>query len=254
MGISAVIITFNEEAHIRQCLDSLSFADEIVVLDSYSTDNTTEIVREYTDNLHFRKFEGFSDQRNAAIDLTKEEWILLVDADEVITDGLAADLQNAVKQGTHNAYRMPRLTYFLGRPIRHCGWYPDYQLRLALKSKAKIPYRLVHESMEVDGSCGVLKNDILHYSYDNLTQYIQKMVLYAHSAAEQKVLEKRKLKLSDLLLVPGLTFLKTYIARKGFLDGLHGFVLSNLSACSVFIRYAMLWEMTSVKKRKGASK
>ena len=246
--LSAVVITYNAEIDIANCLRSLMFADEIIVVDSFSTDKTVEIVRQFTDNISFREFKGFSDQWNAAIDLAQHEWILMIGADEVVTDGLKTEIKCAVADGECDGYQMPRLTYFLNRAIRGCGWYPDYQLRLARKSKFRIPYRLVHETMEIDGKCGTFKNNIIHYSYRSLSDYTRKMVLYARSAAEQKQLEGRKFRINDLLFVPGLTFLKMYILKQGFRDGLHGYILSALTECSVFLRYAILWEMTMQSK------
>lgn len=246
--LSAVVITYNAEIDIANCLQSLTFADEIIVLDSFSTDRTLEIARQFTDKVSSREFTGFSNQWNAAIDLAQHEWILMVGADEVLTDGLISEIQYAVEKGACDGYRMPRLTYFLNRPIRGCGWYPDYQLRLARKSKFRIPHRLVHETMEIDGKCGTLKNDIIHFSYRSLGEYVRKMSLYARSAAEQKQLEGRKFHITDLLFTPGLTFLKMYILKQGFRDGLHGFILCALTQCSVFLRYAMLWEMTMRSK------
>lgn len=248
--LSAVVITYNVESDIANCLRSLTFADEIIVVDSFSTDKTVEIARQFTDKISFREFTGFSDQWNAAIDLAQHEWILMIGADEVVTDGLINEIKSAMENGKCDGYRMPRLTYFLDKPIRNCGWYPDYQLRLARKSKYRIPYRLVHETMEIDGKCGTLKNDLLHFSYHSLGDYMKKMTLYARSAAEQRQLEDRKFRLRDLLFAPGLTFLKLYVLKQGYRDGLHGFVLCALSECSVFLRYSMLWEMTMQSKSK----
>ena len=251
VSISAAVITLNEEANIERCLRGLSFADEIVVVDSLSTDRTVEIAREFTDKVISREFTGFSDQKSAAMELAGSEWVLFIDADEVVGDKLGAEIRKAVQSEGFDGYWIPRATYFLGKRIRHCGWYPDYQLRLARKSKARYPERLVHETLEVQGPCGRLKNDLIHYSYKSMDDYARKMVSYARAAARQKTLEGRKFSLADLALNPGLTFLKMYVVKRGFLDGLHGFVLSVLTACSSAVRYAMLWEMSS---RKDASK
>lgn len=244
MGLSAVVITWNEEENIEACLRSLAFADEIVVLDSFSTDRTVEIARKFTDKVGSRKFTGFSDQKNAAIAMASEDWVLIVDADELVTDELAFEIKKAVESGNYDAYRIPRSTYFLGKRMRHCGWYPDYQLRLARRSIAKIPERLVHETMDVGCECGTLKCDLVHYSYRTMRDYTRKMVAYAEAAAGQKFGDGRRFRVSDLLFNPGLTFFKMYVAKQGFRDGLHGLVLSVLTASSSALRYAMLWEMT----------
>lgn len=243
MGISAVVITFNEEANIERCLRGLRFADEIVVLDSVSTDRTVELARQFTDRVSTREFVGFSDQKSAAMQLASHEWVLSVDADEVVTEELAEEIVAAVENGSCDAYRMPRSTFFLGRRMRHCGWYPDYQLRLARKSKAHYPARLVHERIEVSGTCGTLRSPLVHYSYGTMDDYVRKMVLYSRAAARQKFAEGRRFRLADLVCNPGSTFLRMYVLKQGFRDGLHGLVLSALTACSSALRYAALWEM-----------
>ncbi|OFX17862.1 MAG: hypothetical protein A2Z18_04570 [Armatimonadetes bacterium RBG_16_58_9] len=244
MALSAVVITLNEEENIERCLESLRFADEIVVLDSFSADGTVEIARRYTDNISCREFNGMSEQKSAAVEMAANEWFLLVDADEVITYELAAEISEVMKNPECDAYRMPRLTQFLGRPMRHSGWYPDYQTRLARKSKITFPHRLVHAPMVVDGTCGTLKHHMLHYTYPTISDYVRKMIQYNRPAARQKLREGRKFHVSDLVFKPPLRFLKKFVLQQGFRDGMHGFVLSALTACSSAIRYAMLWEMS----------
>ncbi|MCE5314278.1 MAG: glycosyltransferase family 2 protein [Armatimonadota bacterium] len=247
MGISALVLTYNEEARIKRCLERLDFADEIVVVDSFSTDGTLDIVRRYTSNVSQNEFTGFSNQWNAAIERANEDWVLIIGADEVISRELATEITTAAREGNFDAYRMPRSTFFLGRRMRHCGWYPDYQLRLVRRIQAHIPDRLVHETLVVDGQIGTLRNPIVHYSYDTMADYCRKMVRYARAAAEQKHKEGREFHIIDLLLNPGHSFLKMYILQQGFRDGLHGFVLSSLTACSSLLRYAFLWEMSASK-------
>ena len=242
MGLSAVVITYNEEARLETCLQSLSFADEIVVLDSFSTDRTLEIARQYTDNVGCREFVGFSDQWNAAIAMATQEWVMIVAADEIVSDGLAADVVSAISSGMHDAYRLPRSTYFLGRRMRYCGWYPDYQLRLVKRSIARIADRLVHETLVVDCERGTLKHDLIHHSYATMDDFCRKMVAYARAGAQQKFSEGRRFHAVDLLN-PGFTFFKMYVIRQGFRDGLHGLVLSALAGCSSALRYAILWDL-----------
>lgn len=243
MGLSAVVITYNEEAKIQQCLHSLAFADEIIALDSFSTDRTVEIAKQFTQNVSCRKFEGYSDQWNAAIALASQEWVLIMAADEIVTEELAADIQAAILDGKYDAYWIPRSTEFLGRRMRFCGWYPDFQLRLAKKAVAKIPHRLVHETMEVSGVCGYLKHDLLHYSYVSMDDCCRKMIEYSRAGAQQRFNDGRRFKVGDLLVNPWLTFFKMYVIKQGFRDGIHGLILSVVSACSVAIRYSMLWDM-----------
>jgi glycosyltransferase involved in cell wall biosynthesis len=249
VSISAVVITLNEEPNIERCLASLGFADEIVVLDSLSTDRTVEIARRFTDKISEREFTGYSDQKNAAVGLAANDWVLIVDADEVVTAELAAEVRKAAETDKFAAYRMPRLTHFLGKPIRHCGWYPDYVVRLMRKSKARFADRLVHETPEVDGPVGTLSSDLVHYSYRDLDDLMRKMVAYSRAAARQKVLDGERFRFGALLFAPGLTFLKKYIVKQGYRDGLRGFIICALSQLGVFLRYAMLWEMSMRKER-----
>ena len=251
VGLSAVVITLNEEKNIDACLRGLAFADEIVVVDSFSTDRTVEIARQHTDKVSSRHFTGFSDQKSAAIELAQNDWILIVDADEVVTGDLAAEIQAAVKNGDCDAYRIPRLSYFLGRPIRHCGWYPDYQLRLARRGTAHFADRLVHETLETDRKCGTFKHDLIHYTYRDMDDVVRKTVSYSRAGALQKVRQGTRCRLSDLLFRPGLAFLKKYVLKQGFRDGLHGFILSGLGAYEVFLKYAILWDIT---RRPGPNK
>ncbi len=249
MSISAVVITYNEESNIDRCLASLSFADEIVVLDSFSTDRTVEFAQRFTDRVSQRKFSNFAEQKNAAIELASNDWVLVVDADEVVSEQLSCEIRKAVESDKFTAYKMPRLSYFLGQPIRHCGWYPDYVIKLMRKSKSHYPDRLVHETPEIDGRIGLLKNDLQHYSYRNLDEQCRKMLAYSRAAAKQKIRDGEHFKIRKLLFAPGLTFLKKYIVKQGFRDGIPGFVICMAAQLGVFLRYAMLWEMSICKER-----
>jgi len=249
VSISAVVITYNEEANIERCLAGLAFADEIVVLDSLSTDRTVDLARHYTDRISQREFTGYADQKNAAMQLASNDWVLVVDADEVVTDQLAAEIRKAVESDAYAAYRMPRLSYFWGKPVRHCGWYPDYVVKLMRKSRARYPDRLVHETPDVDGCVGTLKSDLLHYTYRSFDELCRKMVAYARAAARQKLADGERFRLRKMLFAPGLMFLKKYIIKQGFRDGLRGFVICAMTQVGVFLRYAMLWEMSVCKER-----
>ena len=248
MGVSVLVITLNEEANIRECLEGLKFADEVIVVDCFSSDATAAIARECGARVELREFKGYADQKNYAISLAANEWIMPVDADERVSPELGAEIRNVLEQPGYDAYWIPRLTEFLGKPMRRCGWYPDYQLRLARKSKARMPDRLVHETLETDGPIGMLKNDLLHFSYRTMEDYSRKMVAYARAAAKQKAGDGRKFSLSDMALNPGLTFLKMYIVKGGCLEGVRGLILSTLIAASSALRYAYLWEYTNDKK------
>lgn len=244
VSLSAVVITLNEEPNIERCLVSLAFADEIVVLDSFSTDRTVEIAKRFTDRISLHKFVGYSDQKNAVMEMAANEWVLIVDADEVVTPELAAEVRKAIESDRFIGYRMPRLTHFLGKPIRHCGWYPDYIVRLARKSRSRFGDRLVHETLEVDGPIGTLRHDLIHYTYRSLDDLFRKIIDYSRAAAMQKFRDGERFRLSKLLFAPGLTFLKKYIIKQGYRDGFCGFLICALSQTGVFLRYAMLWEMS----------
>ncbi len=238
-----MVITYNEESNIERCLGALEFCNEIVVLDSLSTDRTVEIARRFTDKVSKREFRGYSDQKSAAVGLATQEWVLAIDADEVVTGELAAEIRSIIERPNFDAYYIPRLSYFLGRAIRHCGWYPDYQLRLVRREKAHYPEQLVHETMVVDGPTGKLKNHMLHYTNPTIDDYLRKMVFYSQAAARQRLKEGRRFRVSDVLITPGLTFLKKYIAQGGCREGIHGLILSALTGASVCIRYAILWSL-----------
>ena len=249
MSISGVVITYNEESNIERCLTSLAFADEIVVLDSFSTDRTVDLARRFTDKVSQREFAGYSDQKNAAMELASNDWALVVDADEVVTEKLANEVRKAVESDRFDAYRMPRLTYFLGKPIRHCGWYPDHVIKLVRRSKARYPDRLVHETPDVNGPVGTLSSDLLHYTCPDLDGFCRKIMAYSRAAARQKIAEGKRFRLRKLIFAPGLTFLKKYIVQQGYRDGLRGFIICCITQTGVFLRYAMLWEMSVRKER-----
>ncbi len=252
MSITACVITLNEEHNIEACLSGLAFADEIVLVDSLSTDGTVELARKFTDKIVLREFRGFSEQKTAALEMATGDWVLFVDADEVVTPELALAIIDAVASGRYDAYRMPRRTSFLGREIRYCGWYPDYQLRLVRREKARFPERLVHETMEIDGPIGSLKPALIHNCDPTLDDYFRKMVLYARAAAMQKQLDGRTFRIGDILFTPALRFLKMYVVKQGYRDGMHGLVLSVLTACSTALRYAMLWDLDKHGRATGS--
>lgn len=244
MGISAVVVTFNEELNLERCLQGLIFADELIVVDSFSTDKTVEIAHRFADKVVQRPFKGMSDQKNVAMEMTAHDWVIVLDADEVVSPELAAEMRKAVESDKYVAYNIPRLSYFLGKPIRHCGWYPDPVIKFMRKSKATHPDRIIHAGVKVNGSIGLLRNDLIHYSYNNMDDVFRKTFNFSSKTARQKFIEGRRFRLSDVVFRPGLTFLKKYVVQQGFRDGLRGFMISSLAQISVFLRYAALWEMS----------
>lgn len=242
--LSAVVVTLNEEANIVDCLQSLDFADEIVVVDSQSIDSTVELARKFTDKVYQVRFEGFGKLKNDAAAKANCDWILSVDADERVSPQLAEEIVEIVRRNdSHSGYLLPRKTFFLGRWITHGGWYPGHVLRLFRKDKGTFNHFLVHEYVSVNGEVGKLKADLLHYSDPNLKHYLAKLDKFTSLSAQSLYDEGRRAGVGDLLFRPAFMFLKMYLLKRGFLDGMQGLVLSLLSAVHVLVKYAKLWEM-----------
>lgn len=244
--LSAYIITYNEEVNIREALDTVKWTDEIVVVDSFSTDRTVAICRKYTDKIFQYEFVGFGRLRNIAIDHTSYDWILSVDADERVTDELRREIIKELERGpSADAYYIPRKSHFLGHWIRHCGWYPDYrQPQLFNKQKGRYREDLVHEGFELNGKVGYLKNHILQYPFRNLNQFLQKQDRYSTLMVEEMIKRGRQFWMYQLITHPIFTFLKMFILRQGFRDGTIGLMLCGLYTYYTFIKYAKLWEKT----------
>lgn len=243
MAISAVLIVKNEAHHLRACLETLSFADEIVVLDAGSQDETLAIAREFTDNVQVASdWQGFGVQRQRAEALARHEWILMIDADERVTEELARSIQQAVT-APPAVYALPRLSWCFGRFIRHCGWYPDRVLRLYPKGLASYNAALVHEKLVVPDTLEVrpLAGDLLHYTYRDVRHYLEKSAHYADAWAEQRAARGKTASLGQGVAHALGCFLKMYLLKAGFRDGRQGFLLSLLSAHSTFNKYAALW-------------
>lgn len=244
-SLSVVIITLNEEENIGGCLQSVAWADEIVVVDSGSTDRTVDICRKYTDKVFVEGWKGYGRQKNLAIERVKGGWILNVDADERVTPGLREEIEDVLrgKRSGYDGFYIPRKNFFMGRWIKRCGWYPDYTLRLFKKGKGCFNERKVHEAVRVEGDTGYLKHPLEHYTYKGVSDYLRRMERYSSLAAEEMLKEGKKTGLFDLLIRPGLTFLKMYLLKLGFLEGYRGLILSGLYASYTFSKYARLWEM-----------
>ncbi len=243
IGISVILITRNEVENIRECLESVQWADEIIVVDAESEDETAEIAREYTAHVFIRPWEGFSRAKQFALDKCNNEWVLWIDSDERVTENLAREMRNAIRTERYVAYRMPRIAYFLGRWIRHSGWYPGHVLRLFRRDRARFNDLKVHEGVEIDGPVGMLQNDLLHYTDRRISHYFNKFNNYTTLAAEELNDRGVRFRLADLVFRPPLLFLKMYLLRLGFLDGLQGFILATFSASYVLAKYAKLWEL-----------
>jgi len=242
--ISAAFIARNEAVNISEALKSVAFADQVVVADTGSTDNTIEIARELGAEVHSIVFEGFGNTKNKALDFCTGDWVLFIDADERVTSELAEKIMNVSNNDTPTAgFLINRLTYFLGKPVRHSGWYPDYTLRFFKRKSGKFSNRLVHEQVEVEGPVGRLEGLLLHNSYHNLDQYLDKLNEYSTLSAREMFDKGKKFNILDLVFRPISTFLKMLIFKAGLLDGFNGLTLAVLSSYHVFVKYAKLYQL-----------
>ena len=244
--LSVAIITYNEESNIRRTLESVKWVDEIVIVDSGSTDKTVEICKSYTDNIFHQDWLGFARQKNLAIDRTSGDWILSIDADEPIEPALADEIRAIISSpNAYDGYRIPRRTFFLGRQIRYGGWYPDYNLRLFRRGKGHFGERAVHEAVRMQGSVGKTRHAIEHYAYPDLASYLSSINKYSSLAVDvmgEKDISGFKTSWMHILMRPVLTFVFKYFFRFGFLDGKHGLVLNLFHSYYVFAKYAKAWE------------
>ncbi len=247
LKLSSIIIAKNEETNIRKCIESqLSCIDDIVVIvDDKSTDSTLLIVKEYQQiNAEVKEWRGYSKTKEYALSLTKNDWVFWIDADEVITKELQNELLEFKKSKLeYEAYSVARRAYFLGKWIKHSGWYPGRVVRLFNKQKAVFADKDVHEHLIVSGNTGKLKFDLEHYTDPDIHHYFEKFNRYTSLAAEELFRQNKKVKISDLFLRPVFLFKKMYFLRLGFLDGIHGFILAVFSSVYVFTKYAKLFEM-----------
>jgi glycosyltransferase involved in cell wall biosynthesis len=243
-SLSVVVVTLNEEERIRACLESVAWADEVIVVDAESHDKTAAIARELTDHVFVRPWPGFAAQKNFAIDQAHGEWILSLDADEVVSPALreeiAAELAAA---GGHEGYSVPRRNVFWDRWVRHGGLYPDWQLRLFRRGRGRFVARAVHESVAVDGSVGRLRGHLEHRSYLDVADFLERTDRYTTLAAEEWLAGGRGTRpFADLVVRPLGRFFGMYVWRGGFLDGWRGFLLAVLYGYYVFMRSAKIWE------------
>ena len=241
MNISVIIIAKNEAASIARCLESVSWAGEVIVLDSGSTDDTVAICRRHTQHVYETDWPGFGPQKNRALQRASGEWVLSLDADEWVTPQLRDEILNAVSQPEEaTAFRLPRLSSFCGRFMRHSGWWPDYVIRLFRRGAARFSDDAVHEQVIADGKTGTLRNPIMHETFVDLDELLVKMNNYSSLAAREMHERKRKTGLSGAVLRGIWAFFRTYVLRGGFLDGREGFMLAVATAEGTYYRYAKL--------------
>jgi (heptosyl)LPS beta-1,4-glucosyltransferase len=243
--VTATIITKNEADAIADALKSLSWADEIVVVDAESTDDTVAIARQFTDRVFVRPWKGYVDQKNHAASIATHDWIFSLDADERVPVDLSAEMRALlVADPKHAGYRMPRVSFYLGRWIRTTDMYPDYQLRLYNRRKGRWDGLHVHESVKVDdNSIGYLKSELQHYPYRDLSEHLIRMDRYTTLAARQMFEKGKRATRVELLIHPPVAFLRNYVLKGGFRDGKAGLIVSMVNSYYVMLKFAKLWEL-----------
>lgn len=242
MKLSVIIITRNEAANIRACLESVAWADEVIVVDSGSSDATVEICQELGAKVFVHDWPGFGVQKNRALSYATNEWVFSIDADERVTAELRAAIETVLHNGADAfaAYRISRLSSYCGRFMRHSGWYPDHIVRFFKRDAAKFSDDLVHERLLVEGATGMLSGELLHYSYENLEQVLNKVNQYSSASAQMQQQRGRQASLSGAVLRGLWSFIRTYFLSAGFLDGREGFMLAVSNAEGTYYRYLKL--------------
>jgi len=248
--ISACIIVLNEEKNIRDCLESVKWADEIVVVDAFSEDQTVSICQEYTDRVFQRKWTGFYDQVSFVFQSARNSWILYIEADERLSSELKEEIQRefSLEKISGDGFSVPRLSHSLGRWIYHGGWYPDRLNRIFRKEKLSLIGPDPHLQMRIQGPVKKLEGDLLHYTGPNVSWILRKTDNYADAFAQAKMEEGKTCRLWDLIVRPPMRFFKSYFFKAGFLDGKQGFLLAILGSFYVFTKYIKLWELEQFQR------
>ena len=252
--VSAVIIVYNEENNLRECLETVQWADEIVVVDSHSPDRTVEIARQFTKKIFQKEYKGHIDKKRFAVSKAAHDWVFSIDADERVTPELTEEIHGVLAQGGGEAvgYDMPRMTRHLGRWILHGEWYPDRVTRLFRRSRMRYEGTEPHDRVILEGKRGHLRGMLLHYNYRDFAHQIQTVQAYSDVAAKALFVEGRRAGFRNLVLRPPFKFLKCYFLKRGFLDGWPGFIIAATSAFYVLAKYVKLYEMQrSTNRKKG---
>jgi glycosyltransferase involved in cell wall biosynthesis len=240
--LSAIIITYNEEARIRRCLTSLVWVDEIIIVDSGSTDSTISICREYTDLVFIRPFDNFARQKNYGVEKANYDWILSIDADEVVSSELRAEIERLLHAPEHDAYYVARNEYIFGKVVGYWPWHPTYLIRLFRKEKG---YWVgdVHEGVKVDGTVGKLRNRLDHLSHETIADFITKLNTYTSIEAKTRVEAGCKPRVWKILVAPSVSFFVSYFFYGAWTNGAHGFLLAALVAIYTFVKHAKIWDL-----------
>ena len=249
MKISAIIITKNEEANIYDCLKSIEWVNEIILVDAESTDNTAEIARQFTQKIFIHKWEGFAKQKGVALDKASNEWVLSIDADERVSPSLKDEIL-VLNENAAEGYHIRRQNYFLKKHIKSCGWDNDYQLRLFRKSKTKLTDRLVHEGFTVDGITKRLQNRLIHFTFTSIEKTMSKINHYSSLKAEELFKKNRKSNGLTIFFHGIAAFLRFYIVLGGYREGVHGMIISLFNSFTTFLVYMKLWELGIAKKQE----
>lgn len=253
--VSAVVIAYNDEPNMRGCLESLSWADELIVVDSFSTDATAKISQEYTDKVFQHEFRGFGRLRNEAVAHASYDWVFSLDTDERATLEVRDEIRRKLQDGPDaDAYFIPRRNYFLGRRIDHCGWYPDYrQPQFFHRHRMRYTEDVVHESFAVEGTIGYFQSAIEQRPFRTIDQYLEKMDRYSTLRAQAMQERGVRFRHHQLVTHPFFTFFKMYVLRLGILDGMPGLILSGLYTYYTFVKYAKLWELEKQRSKAVSS-
>lgn len=240
--ISVVIVTKNEQRNIERALESIKDAAEIIVIDSFSADNTPEICRRYTEKFFQKEWQGYARQKQDGIDLAANEWVLVLDADEFVAPELKEEILKTIHEGRYAGAYVPRKNFFAGKWIKHGGWWPDYTLRLFKKTSGRMEQRAVHEKVVVNGKTAYLKSPINHYTYNSISEFVDKNNIYSTLAAEELEKDNVSPNILDLTIRPCFTFVKMFFLKLGFMDGIHGLILALLYSYYTFLKYSKVYE------------
>jgi glycosyltransferase involved in cell wall biosynthesis len=244
--VSVAIITQNEELNIRGAIESVSDFEDVVVVDAFSKDSTADICKQYNCRLFQHEWEGFARQKQKAVDYTELQWVLILDADERVTPELQKEIESRISDTSLKGFYIPRKNFFLGRWIKHSGWWPDHTLRLFRKDVSHMEQREVHEKVTVNGQVGYIQSPLEHYTYRKISDYVGKMENYSSLSAKEMSDKGLLASIMSMLFSPVVVFIKMYIIRQGFRDGIHGIVLAALYSIYTFLKYLKVLENRGV--------
>jgi len=241
--VSVAIITHNEELNIRDALESVKDFDDIVIVDAFSVDGTDDICKQFPCRIFQHEWQGFARQKQTAVDYAEKQWVFILDADERVTPELRREIEDKIQKSPFSGFYVPRKNFFLGRWIRYSGWWPDHSLRLFRKDVSHMERREVHEKVIVKGQVGYMTSHLEHYTYRTLSDYMRKMDNYASLSAKGMNTKGVLPAFFSMVFSPLAVFIKMYLIRQGFRDGLHGYVLAALYSFYTFLKYLKVLEI-----------